>query len=87
MARKRFFVLMLTLILAMAGSEARAVPKPHVITFGRWISAQWPDASGRRLFDLKVRALIVDTRVKEYAIGMPHELTDRLFVVRRVPRQ
>lgn len=86
MARTRFFFLTLTLIVAIAGGEARAIPKPHVITFGRWISAQWPDASGKRLFDLKVRALIVDTRVKEYTIGAPHELTDRLFVVRRAFR-
>ena len=86
MARTRFFFLILTLILAIAGGEARAVPKAHVITFGKWTSAQWPDASGKRLYDLKVRALVVDTRVKEYTIGAPHELTDRLFVVRRAFR-
>jgi hypothetical protein len=85
MARKRFLFLILisTFIFAIADGEAGAVSKGHVITFGRWISAQWPDASGKRLFDLKVRALIVDSRVKEYTIGTPHELTDRLFVVRR----
>jgi hypothetical protein len=86
MERKRFLFLILILILAIAGREARAVPKAHVITFGRWTTAQWPDASGKRLFDLKVRALIVDSRVKEYTIGAPHELTDRLFVVRRAFR-
>ncbi len=35
---------------------------------------------------LKVRALVVDGRVKEYVMGAPHEVTDRLFVVRRVFR-
>ena len=35
---------------------------------------------------IKVRALIVDGRVKEYVLGPPHEVTDRLFVVRRVFR-
>src|SRR5215467_9874294 len=86
MMRKRCLFLMLSFTFAIAVRQARAVPKPHVITFGRWISAQWPDASGKRLFDLKVRALIVDTRVKEYTIGAPHDLTDRLFVVRRAFR-
>jgi hypothetical protein len=33
-----------------------------------------------------VRPLFVDTRLKEYTTGTPHELTDRLFVVRRVFR-
>lgn len=38
------------------------------------------------MFDLKVRTLLVDTRLKEYTTGSPHEVTDRLFVVRRVLR-
>ena len=35
---------------------------------------------------MKVRALVVDGRVKEYVLGTPHEVTDRLFVVRRAFR-
>ena len=35
---------------------------------------------------LKIRALVIDGRVKEYAVGAPHEVTERLFVVRRVFR-
>ena len=35
---------------------------------------------------LKIRPLIVDGRVKEYATGAPHEITERLFVVRRMFR-
>jgi hypothetical protein len=63
-----------------------AVSKPHVIAFGKWSSTKWPDATGKKLIDLKVRALFVDSRVKEYTTGNPHELTDRLFVVRRAFR-
>ncbi|HSZ62345.1 MAG TPA: hypothetical protein VK828_11140 [Terriglobales bacterium] len=70
----------------MLGSQCAAVPKPHVITFGKWISAKWPNAAGQKLIDLRVRALFVDTRMKEYTTGNPHELTDRLFVVRRAFR-
>jgi hypothetical protein len=33
-----------------------------------------------------VRALVIDGRVKEYALGMPHDVTERLFVVRRAFR-
>jgi hypothetical protein len=36
--------------------------------------------------DLKIRALYVDTRLKEFTTGPSHEVTDRLFVVRRVVR-
>jgi len=73
-------------VLCLAWSECAAVPKPHVITFGKWISAKWPNATGQKLLDLKVRPLFVDTRLKEYTTGTPHELTDRLFVVRRTFR-
>jgi hypothetical protein len=74
------------IMLSVAWSECSAVPKAHVITFGRWISAKWPNASGQKMLDLKVRPLFVDTRLKEYTTGTPHEMTDRLFVVRRAFR-
>lgn len=73
-------------LLGLASSECAAVPKPHVITFGKWIPAKWPNATGQKLLDLKVRPLFVDTRLKEYTTGPPHEVTDRLFVVRRAFR-
>ncbi len=73
-------------ILCLASMECAAAPKPHVIAFGKWISAKWPNATGQKLLDLKVRPLFVDTRLKEYTTGTPHELTDRLFVVRRAFR-
>jgi hypothetical protein len=36
--------------------------------------------------DLKIRPLLVDGHTKEYTIGTPHDITERLFVVRRVFR-
>src|ERR1017187_8207306 len=57
-----------------------AIPKPHVITFGKWISAKWPNATGEKMLDLKVRALLVDTRLKEYTTGSPHEQIGRAHV-------
>jgi hypothetical protein len=79
-------LLLMFVVLCIASSECAAVPKPHVITLGKWISAKWPNATGQKLLDLKVRPLFVDTRLKEYTTGTPHELTDRLFVVRRAFR-
>jgi hypothetical protein len=35
---------------------------------------------------IKIRALVVDGRVREYVVGPPHQVTERLFVVRRVFR-
>jgi len=36
--------------------------------------------------DVKVRPLYVDTKLKEFTTGPPHEITDHLFVVRRAYR-
>ena len=77
---------LLFLVLWIAAGESSAVPKTHVITFGKWMSVKWPDATGKKLLDLKVRPLYVDTRLKEYTTGSAHELTDRLFAVRRAFR-
>src|SRR5579859_2207897 len=79
-------LLLIFVALCATGIQCVAVPKPHVIVFGKWISAKWPNATGQKLLDLKVRPLFVDTRLKEYTTGTPHELTDRLFVVRRAFR-
>ena len=73
-------------MLLFTGGQCQAAPKPHVIAFGKWTSAKWPDATGQKLLDLRVRPLFLDSRLKEYTTGTPHELTDRLFVVRRVFR-
>ena len=48
---------------------------------------QWfPGGADDDPLTLKIRALVVDGRVKEYVLGAPHEVTDRLFVVRRMFR-
>jgi hypothetical protein len=80
-------VLRLTVILILAAGTAMAAPKVHVITFGKWTAVKWfsgPD-EGHGV-DLKVRPLYVDGQLKEFTLGSPHEITDRLFVARRVFR-
>jgi hypothetical protein len=80
--------LLLTLICTLTNSVS-ATSKPHVITFGKWTSIQWLSGTGTaddKPLALKVRPLLVDERVKEFTLGPAHEVTDRLFVVRRAFR-
>jgi hypothetical protein len=61
----------------------------HVIAFGKPMSVPWiagSAADNDKPQFIKVRVLIVDGRVKEYVLGAAHEVTDRLFVVRRAFR-
>ncbi len=70
-------------------TTARAATKIHVITFGKPTLVEWHPGTGKldeKTLTLKIRPLIVDGRVKEYVLGAPHEVTDRLFVVRRAFR-
>jgi hypothetical protein len=53
------------------------------------MTVQWLPGTGgasEKALALKIRPLIVDSRVKEYVLGPAHEVTERLFVVRRVFR-
>ncbi|MBZ5705730.1 MAG: hypothetical protein LAN63_10280 [Acidobacteriia bacterium] len=74
------------LVLLLAG-VALGAPKPHVISFGKPTTVKWfvsPDES--KALDLKIRPLYVDGRLKESTLGAAHDVTDRLFVVRRAFR-
>lgn len=76
----------LLLVVPVLMTRSGATTKTHVIAFGKWMSVEWlPDANGKPL-PLKVRALVVDGRIKEYAVGVPHEVTERLFVMQRAFR-
>jgi hypothetical protein len=78
---------LMILLSSLVSVDAAAVTKPHVIAFGKWTSVPWSyGVENNKPQMLKVRALIVDGRVREYILGMPHEMTDRLFVARRVFR-
>lgn len=83
----RNLTLALILTLSVFGGSALAVPKAHVITFGKTTTVPLfvgPDE--KQKLDIKIRPLIVDTRIREFTIGEPHDVTDRLFVVRRAFR-
>ncbi len=68
-------------------ATALGAPRPHVVSFGRWTAVKWFVGPGEdKALDLKVRPLYVDSRLKEFTSGTPHDVTDRLFVVRRAFR-
>src|SRR5258707_15504271 len=47
---------------------------------GKGIDMKGVDLKGS---DLKIRSLYVDAQLKENTTGLPHEITDRIFVGRR----
>ena len=70
-------------------ASAIAATKPHIITFGKWTTVQWIPEAGAgedKPLTLRVRPLLVDAHVKEFTLGPAHDVTDRLFVVRRAFR-
>jgi len=75
-----------TLCLILFSSLAGAAAKVHVISFGKWTTVTWNAGVEDKPVTIKIRALMVDGRVKEYVMGTPHDVTDRLFVARRVFR-
>ena len=75
------------LALFLLPKNADGAPKPHVLSFGKWITVKWFAGAGQdKPLDLKIRALYVDGRLKEFTLGTPHDVTDRLLVVRRAFR-
>lgn len=77
-------------ILILLQPIALAATKPHTITFGKQTTVQWLPSTAPSNDDkpqtLKVRPLLVDARVREFTLGPVHEVTDRLFVIRRAFR-
>jgi hypothetical protein len=79
----------LLILLIVIPSSVPAAAKSHTITFGKWITVQWFPSTGftnDKPFTLKVRPLLLDAHIKEFTLGPAHDVTDRLFVVRRVFR-
>jgi hypothetical protein len=70
--------------LLLAGSSV-AASRPRSVVLGKWRTVTtWADSgeSGQ----VKVRKLLVNERVVEYTYGPSHDVTDRLFVIRRAYR-
>jgi len=75
---------MCVLVLALVSA---AVPKQHVVAFGKWTSVKLLAGDDESTpVDMKVRALFVDGRTKEFTTGAVRDVTDRMFVVQRAYR-
>ena len=82
----KFQISVVLLLGTLLTEFASGTAKVHVIAWGKWIAVQWAGGAEGKSAAMKIRPLIVDGRVKEFVLGAPHEVTDRLFVVRRVFR-
>lgn len=81
----RFTPLLVILLLTPGFAAERS--KAHAISYGKPLTVKLllgPDEE--HTMPMKVRSLIVDGKIKEFVTGEPHEVTDRLFVVRRAYR-
>ncbi len=81
------FLSTLLMLFMFAVPTAIAASKPHSISFGKTLAVRLflgPDEDNTA--PMKVRGLLVDAKLKEFVTGDVHDVTDRLFVVRRAYR-
>ncbi len=71
-------------VLLLAGSSL-AAPRQRTVVLGKWHTVKTLTDAGES-GELRIRKLLVDARVVEYTAGPFHEVTDRLFVIRRAYR-
>lgn len=72
----------MVLLLAM---NAPAAPRQHSVVLGAWRTVKTLSDVGEAR-EVKVRRLLIDGYLREYTSGPAHDITDKLFVVRRVFR-
>ena len=72
-------------ILLLLVENSNAAPRQHTIVLGKWRTVEIQSESGMTQ-GTRVRDLIIDGRSREYVSGLLHEVTGRLFVVRRAYR-
>ncbi len=84
-------LLMAAAVVVLAVPSLAAAPKRHSVVLGTakkvpYSRAGDPAGAIAGETELKIRALVVDARVKEWTTGEAHDVTDRSFVVRRAVR-
>jgi len=82
----RYLHLVLALLI-MPVMSASAASKPHVMALGKPTPVKLLlGPSEEQSVNITVRPLYLDTKLKEYTTGPAHDITDRVFVIRRAYR-
>ena len=82
MRRLLIFAILLVLV-----PFVHAASKPHIMSFGKPTTVKLLlGPSEEKTLTISVRPLFLDTKLKEYTTGPAHDITDRVFVVRRAYR-
>ena len=90
--RKSFPILLLLGLFTLPSIQLLAAPRVHTVTLGPSRHVPWvptdatPETKSDEASTLRVRALYVDDRQKEWTTGEIHDVTDRTFTVRRALR-
>lgn len=79
----RFLRVLAIAPLLMAG--AFAATKTHTIVLGKAAAIKLAGLPGGEI-ETRVRPLLVDDRLREYTSGAAHDVTERIFVIRRAYR-
>jgi hypothetical protein len=75
------------IVLMLAGAlAASAATKQHVILLAKPLPVKLFIGPNQKPLDMTVRSLYVDGNLKEFTVGEAHDITDRLFTVRRAYR-
>ena len=74
----------IALAVAILVGSAGAASKPHVMSLGKPTPVKlFLSSAEDKTITINVRPLYLDAKLKEYTAGATHDVTDRLFVVRR----
>lgn len=85
--RRNSAIVLLSAVLLLSAIAANAASKPHVISYGKVMNVKlFLGPSEDHTAPLVVRPLYVDGKLKEFTTGDAHDVTDRIFVIRRVFR-
>lgn len=75
------------ILAALLALATPAWAKSASVTFGRWLPVKlFVGAAEDKTQPMQVRALYVNGELREFTTGEPHDITDRLFVVRHAFR-
>jgi hypothetical protein len=77
---RKWILASLPLVLALGTADA--APRQHAVLLGPWRTASVLTEAGKTT-PVKLRNLLIDEKFKEHTVGPSHEVSDRLFVVRK----